>query len=185
MLQREIPEQINAVAAKYARENQVVVILDMGGQDEPLSPELLKYVDIVSPNQTELTRLTDSVQEGASTEEYINAIMKEYPDLDVLFKMGVEGSRYYERDPNYMDREDGELIMHTEQKAFDFQNFRGKGVELVDTTGAGDSFTGAYAVAILEGRSQQEAMEFACKAAFLTVSKMGAGPAMPQRDELD
>lgn len=31
MLQREIPEQINAVAAKYARENKVKVILDMGG----------------------------------------------------------------------------------------------------------------------------------------------------------
>ena len=47
----------------------------MGGKDDPLSPELLKYVDIVSPNQTELTRLTDSVKEGASTEEYIKTIM--------------------------------------------------------------------------------------------------------------
>jgi ribokinase len=45
---------------------------------------------------------------------------------------------------------------------------------LVDTTGAGDSFTGAYAVALLEGKSTKEALDFACKAAFLTVSKLGA-----------
>ena len=57
-------------------------------------------------------------------------------------------------------------------------------MELVDTTGAGDSFTGAYAVAILQGKSQKEALEFACQVGFLTVSKMGAGPSMPTRDEL-
>lgn len=38
---------------------------------------------------------------------------------------------------------------------------------------------------MLEGKSAQESLEFANQVAFLTVSKMGAGPAMPTRDELE
>ena len=72
--------------------------------------------------------------------------------------------------------------METGASAYDFSEY--EGLELVDTTGAGDSFTGAYAVAILEGKSQKEALEFACQVAFLTVSKLGAGPSMPTREEL-
>ena len=68
------------------------------------------------------------------------------------------------------------------QDAFSFDDY--KDLELVDTTGAGDSFTAAYAVAVLEGKSSQEALAFANQVAFLTVSKMGAGPAMPTREEL-
>ena len=45
-----------------------------------------------------------------------------------------------------------------------------KGREIVDTTGAGDCFTAAYAVGISEGRSEEEAMAFANKAAFLCIT---------------
>ena len=55
----------------------------------------------------------------------------------------------------------------------------------MDTTGAGDSFTAAYAVAMLEGKYCQKSLEFANQVAFLTVSQMGAGPAMPTRKELE
>jgi len=81
--------------------------------------------------------------------------MSKYPQLDVLYKMGSEGAKFYERDPNYQDQEAGEekLIMQTGASAYNFSDF--DGIELVDTTGAGDSFTGAYAVAILEGMPQK------------------------------
>ena len=64
MLQREIPEGVNIMAARCAKEVQskeIIVILDMGGADEPISQELIELCDIISPNQTEAKRLFNSV----------------------------------------------------------------------------------------------------------------------------
>jgi hypothetical protein len=79
---------------------------------------------------------------------------------------------------------DPEIFKVYKRKAYDFADYKDKGLKLKDTTGAGDSFTGAYAVAMLEGLTHKEALKFACKVAFLTVSKMGAGPSMPTRQEI-
>ncbi|WP_456273178.1 ribokinase [Bacillus sp. AK031] len=54
-----------------------------------------------------------------------------------------------------------------------------------DTTGAGDTFTGALAVALAEGQSLKEACQFAVKAAALSVTKLGAQSGMPTRKELE
>ena len=51
LLQREIPEFVNILAARIAKEAGTLVILDVGGRDELLSKELLNYVDILSPNE--------------------------------------------------------------------------------------------------------------------------------------
>lgn len=57
MLQREIPDFVNLVAAKTAKAAGTTVILDVGGRDEPFDPELFNYIDIISPNETELERV--------------------------------------------------------------------------------------------------------------------------------
>jgi ribokinase len=57
LLQREIPEFVNVLAAKVAKEAGTMVILDVGGRDEPITTELLRYIDILSPNETELIRV--------------------------------------------------------------------------------------------------------------------------------
>lgn len=51
LLQREIPEYVNIVAARTAKKAGTLVILDAGGRDEPLSKELLENIDIFSPNE--------------------------------------------------------------------------------------------------------------------------------------
>jgi sugar/nucleoside kinase (ribokinase family) len=51
LLQREIPEYVNIVAARIAKEAGTMVILDVGGRDEPLSEDLLVNIDIISPNE--------------------------------------------------------------------------------------------------------------------------------------
>jgi sugar/nucleoside kinase (ribokinase family) len=56
-MQREVPQELNTLAAKFARSNGVTTLLDMGGKDEPLDEELIRNLDIISPNQTELERL--------------------------------------------------------------------------------------------------------------------------------
>lgn len=57
-------------------------------------------------------------------------------------------------------------------------------VNAVDTTGAGDTFTAALTVALVEGQAPQEALDFACAAGALATTKMGAQPALPYREEL-
>ncbi|MBQ8286842.1 MAG: hypothetical protein IJZ10_11175 [Thermoguttaceae bacterium] len=58
-------------------------------------------------------------------------------------------------------------------------------VEAVDATAAGDSYSGALAVALAEGRALTEAVAFASKAASLSVQKFGAQPSLPTREEIE
>lgn len=58
-------------------------------------------------------------------------------------------------------------------------------VQAVDTTGAGDTFCGAFAVALMDGRQLAEAMRFASAAAALTCTRVGAQSAVPTRAEVD
>jgi len=57
-------------------------------------------------------------------------------------------------------------------------------VEAVDTTGAGDTFTAALTVALIEGQSPQDALEFACAAGAVATTAMGAQPSLPMRHEV-
>jgi ribokinase len=55
-------------------------------------------------------------------------------------------------------------------------------IEAVDTTAAGDTFTAALTVAMVEGQSPQEALQFACVAGAAACTKLGAQPSLPTRD---
>ena len=58
-------------------------------------------------------------------------------------------------------------------------------VKSVDTVGAGDTFVGALAVALLEGLPEKKALAFACTAGALATTRIGAQPALPHRSEVD
>jgi len=58
-------------------------------------------------------------------------------------------------------------------------------VEAVDTTAAGDTFCGAFAVALVEGKSLKNALQFASAAAAISVTRIGAQPSAPSRIEID
>jgi ribokinase len=57
-------------------------------------------------------------------------------------------------------------------------------IDAVDATGAGDTFTAALTVALVEGMSPQKALEFACAAASIAATRMGAQPSLPLREEV-
>ncbi len=118
-----------------------MVILDVGGRDEPLSADLLKYVDILSPNETELTRVIGKKLNGDNLDKDIETFLRQYPTMKLLLKKGEFGSAlYYLEDPSKPDTSPMHLIS---KPAYDFSNF--PDLKLVDTTGAGDCFTGAFA----------------------------------------
>lgn len=145
MLQREIPEFVNILAARVAKEAGTLVMLDIGGRDEPLSDELLNLCDIISPNETELDRVVG--QKAHNYEEAKQGLLKFVTcaetgkfnrDLTVALKMGAEGSAFlkYHKDTNTVD----EVF----RPAFDLKDF--PELKLVDTTGAGDCFTAGFAI---------------------------------------
>lgn len=92
LLQREIPETVNVIFAKLASSARVPVILDTGGADRPLAHDLLTNVSILSPNETELQRLTGmptrtEKQCIAAAENLVHQGVNK-----VLVKMGSKGS---------------------------------------------------------------------------------------------
>jgi len=58
-------------------------------------------------------------------------------------------------------------------------------VDVVDSTGAGDTFVGALAVALSEGRSLEEAVRFGVCAGALACTRLGAMPGIPRRDQVE
>ena len=66
-MQREIPEEVNIKVAQVAKSAGIPVILDAGGVEGPISPDLLSCLSVLSPNETELSRMTgrptDSVEQ--------------------------------------------------------------------------------------------------------------------------
>lgn len=163
LLQREIPDAVNIQVAKAAKGAGVTVILDAGGMDAPVPSELLSLVDIFSPNESELSRLTAMPTE--TFQQISQAVQKCYEmGVDqVLVKLGSKGSALFVKGE--------EPIKQSIISA----------AKVVDTTGAGDTFTSAFAVALIEGKSKQECLRFAAAAASLCVQVKGAIPSMPDR----
>ncbi|KAK2368298.1 pfkB carbohydrate kinase family protein [Trifolium repens] len=150
LLQREIPDFVNVQVAKAARNAGVPVIFDAGGMDEPIPQELLDFVDIFSPNESELARLTGLPTE--SFEEIKQAAVKchKLGVKQVLVKLGSKGSALFiEEEPIQQPAIFAKIV--------------------IDMTGAGDTFTAAFAVALVEGKSKKECLRFATAAASLCV----------------
>ncbi len=76
---------------------------------------------------------------------------------------------------------EGALVWHDQK----FSRIPAPEVMALDTTAAGDVFNGALAVALSEGRPMLEAVDFACKAAALSVTRMGAQSSIPVRSEIE
>jgi ribokinase len=92
LLQREIPDEINLQVARLCQESKVHVVMDAGGADAPLQPELLSCVNLLSPNETELSRMTGM---PTNTREQVIAAAKELQSsgsCDVLVKLGSKGA---------------------------------------------------------------------------------------------
>ncbi len=93
LLQREVPEAANVAAAEAAAAAGVPVFLDAGGADAPLPPRLLAAVTLLSPNETELARLTGLPTGGG--EDEVEAAGRRLLGLgvpQVLVKLGADGS---------------------------------------------------------------------------------------------
>eukprot|EP00892_Ulva_mutabilis_P003290 jgi/Ulvmu1/1332/UM011_0060.1 len=161
LLQREIPEEVNLQVARMCSEAGVKVVLDVGGAEAPLDSDALRCISVLSPNETELQRMTGL---PTGTRDEVVAAARELQGQgarDVLVKLGSKGS--------LLIAADGGVL---EQPCFAVSS-------VVDTTGAGDCFTAAFCVATLRGETPQQAMRYASAAAALCIQTVGAMSSMP------
>ncbi|MGN2243544.1 ribokinase [Frateuria sp. GZRR33] len=157
LVQMEIPLDAIEATLRLGQRLGVPVILNPAPA-RPLPAEWLALARYVTPNQHELAVLL-----GADPAEDFRALMRRAPGPVVLTR-GGEGAWY---------REQAGEPAH--QPSFD--------VAVVDSTGAGDTFNAALAVFLHEGLPQ--AVRKACAAAALAVTRLGAQPGMPRKQELE
>lgn len=166
LMQLESPVATVEYAARMATEAGVKVILNPApAPAEPLSEELMKNLFLITPNRSEASRISGiEVKDMESAHRAIMAIYAMGPK-SVIITLGSEGSLIY----------DGSMIMRVEACK----------VEAVDTTAAGDTYSGVLASCIAEGKSLIEAVREANVAAAISVTRMGAQPAAPTRAEIN
>ncbi|QDX91238.1 ribokinase [Brevibacillus laterosporus] len=164
LLQLEIPIETVVYAAKLAKEAGKMVILNPAPAQQ-LPDELFGYVDVMTPNESELYLLTETAHEGAKADQVatLPVAMKALHAKGVkhvITTLGSIGSAYL------MDGETfGTIASHK--------------VQVVDTTGAGDSYNAGLAYALASGQTIPEAVAFASVVSALAVTKLGAQNGMP------
>lgn len=164
VLQLEIPLPAVVHAAEVAERHGVPVILNPAPA-AAIPDELLRRCYLLTPNRSECAMLTGMpVTDAADVERAADALLARGV-RHVVVTLGGEGSLV--KGPDYCEWVEA------------------RRVEAVDTTGAGDTFNGALAVALSEGRSLREAVRFATAASSIAVTRMGAQSSVPMREEVD
>lgn len=164
LFQLESPIETVQYAVKLAYEAGVTILLNPA-PGRVLDSGILSMIDILTPNQTEAEIIT-----GLS----ISTPEQEKAAADVLLTHGVKAAVL-------TLGAEGALLATRKGKRV----IPGYEVHVVDTTGAGDAFNGALAVAVAEGRSLEDAVTFANATAALQVTRVGTAPAMPTRNEVE
>ncbi|HVU94390.1 MAG TPA: ribokinase [Puia sp.] len=163
LMQLEIPLETVQYVVKKAVEKNIPVILNPAPA-QPLPDELLKQIHILTPNQKEAEMLTGIPVIDKPAAEAAAKALAEKGVHTVIITLGKSGALI-------LDQGQIEWVPAPE-------------VHAVDTTAAGDVFCGSLAVALSEKHSVKESVIFACTAAALSVTKMGAQTSAPSRREV-
>ena len=163
LIQLEIPMQTVVFATEFAVRNKIKVILNPAPATT-LPDGIFPFIDYITPNEIEAEMLTGiTVNDEVSAEQAARQLVKKGVKT-VIITRGAEGA----------------LLLHEGEA----HHVPVVPVSPVDTTAAGDVFNGALAVSLSEGNSVKDAVAFACRAAALSVTRMGAQTSAPYRNEL-
>ena len=167
LLSMEIPLEGVDYAARKGKERGKLVILNPAPAPAPdsLSPSLWKQVDLLTPNETELGKLSGMPVETLPQMEAACHALLEKGAGCLVVTLGEKGA----------------LLVKKGKTAL----FPAPAVTAVDTTGAGDTFNGALAVMLAKGAGLEEAVSFANCAAALSVTRRGAQTSAPAFDEVN
>lgn len=164
-MQLEIPLDTVLWAAKEAKALGKTVVLDPAPAVPDLPEELFPCLDLIKPNETELSILTGRPYRPEDLGESARALQAKGV-RNVLVTLGGEGS--------YLLKEDGSEARFPADKT----------VPVVDTTAAGDGFMAGLCVGLAQGQSLEEAAELAAAVSDIVVTRRGAQSSIPTREEV-
>lgn len=143
---------------ELAHEKQMIICLNPSPYNEKISKLNLEYVDYFLLNEIEAATMAEISE--VDTNKLINNLRAKYPHAKFILTLGSEGVIYFDKD---------NIFKHG---IYD--------VEVVDTTAAGDTFTGFFISSIANGISIEEALRRASVASSIAVSKNGAAVSIPE-----
>lgn len=161
LLQLEIPVETALAASNIAHQAGVRVILNPApAPSTPLPSELLANVDVLTPNKVEACSLAGTQLDARLAARQL----AESGVRAVIVTLGALGA----------------LLVTRETE----QHVPGFAVQAVDTTAAGDAFTGGLAVALAQKRTLAEAVRYANACGALSATRLGAQPSLPTAEEV-
>ena len=163
-MQLETPIETIEYIIKLLKNKQVKTILNPAPALK-ISDDLLAHLTIITPNETEVELLTGVIIKDEKDALKASKILLDKGVKNVIITMGKKGA--------FLHSELGSILI----PAFE--------VNAIDTTAAGDTFNGALAVAVAEGKTLEDAVEYANAAAAISVTKMGAQPSLPLKNEIE
>jgi ribokinase len=163
LIQLELPPETVDAALALARANHVRSILDPAPVRE-LSDETLAKVDVLTPNEGEAEALSHMKIDGIESAAAAGAVLQARTGGDVIVTLGAAGC----------------VWVH----ATGWEHVPAPRVRALDTTGAGDAFNGALAVALARGEPISRALREAVRAGSASTLRRGAAAAMPRPSDL-
>lgn len=163
LLQNEVNELPRLVDAAYARGMRIV--LNPSPYDEKLDAVDFGKLAWLLVNEVEAGQISGSEEPERAWE----VIHEKYPEVSLLMTLGGAGSAAWRVTENGVET--------VRQAAFS--------VKAVDTTAAGDTYTGYFIGGLMEGLPLEECMRRASMAAAISVTRQGAAPSIPTREEVE
>jgi len=163
LMQLEIPMKTVDQAITIAGKMDKKIILNPAPA-QAISSEMLKKLFLITPNETEAELLTGTEVKDLSSAEKAASCLLDSGVQNVIITLGAQGAFFKSKSQQFL--------------------IPSPVVVPLDTTAAGDVFNGAIAVALSESLEWPPAIDFACRAASLSVTRMGAQSSAPYRNEL-
>lgn len=169
VLQLEIPIEAITTLVAAAHKAGIPIILNLAPA-RPLSYEFLRQLSVLIVNESEATLLSGQRIESLDDAKIVANVLHERGIPTVVVTLGDRGS----------------LLVTNNAQGKAYQVYQATPeVNVVDTTAAGDCFTGAFTIALIEGKSPRECLRFATYAGALKVTRFGAQPGLPGREEVE
>lgn len=164
LIQNEINELPYIV--KKAKEIGMKIILNPSPMNEKIKELPLDQINYFLLNEIEAMQILDMEEPKEIDGKYISGLLhQKFPETTIVLTLGSEGSVCISGDE------------YVEQSIYK--------VKTVDTTAAGDTYTGYFIAGILNGKTIKEAMNTASKASAIAVSRQGAAPSIPCLEEVE
>lgn len=164
LIQNEINE-LSYIVEK-AKEEGMKIILNPSPMNEKIMKLPLDQIDYFILNEIEAMQILEMDKPEEIDGEYIASLLHErFKDATIVLTLGSEGSVCISDDE------------YVEQSIYK--------VKAIDTTAAGDTYTGYFIAGILNGKTIKESMDIASKASAIAVTRQGAAPSIPVLEEVE